>query len=77
MNLNEQVEEATIRPDILHFFGQFIFIRESWKWMPVATMCKCFFMQQWNNRLIFFLTYSTQYPTIRHTVLRQVTWFVD
>lgn len=40
-------EEATTRPDILHFFGQekFIFFREK-----SANLEKlCIFMYQWNN----------------------------
>ena len=40
-------EEATTRPDILHFFGQekFIFFREKSENLEQL----CIFMYQWNN----------------------------
>ena len=75
-------EQATTRPDILHFFGQekFIFLGKS---LGILKSYACgshvymhsIFMYQWNN--YFQLNISTQYPTLHHTVLRQVTWFFD
>lgn len=49
-----------------------------WKGMPVATICRCILCT--NTIQLYFLftgKYSTKYPTLHHTVLRQVTWFVE
>ena len=48
---NEQVEEATTRPDVLHFFyqGNFIFIREKLGNLEKGFLwqsCACIFIYQ-------------------------------
>ena len=77
ITLNEQMEEATTRPDILLFFGQekFIFFREKSEnletlclWQPCVHVFLCT-----HEIILFSVKSSTQYPTLHHTVLGQVT----
>ena len=70
MNLNEQVEEAaTIRRDILFRDSLFLSgnLENGCLWQPCVSVFLCT-----NEIIIFFVEYSTQYPSIRHTVLWQV-----
>ena len=72
-------EQATTRPDILRFFGKekFIFLGKSLGilksyalWQP-CVHAQYFYVPMRNN--YFQLNISSQYPTLHHTVLGQVT----
>ena len=69
--LNEQMEEeGTTRPNILHFFGQEKFrnLEKLCLWQP----CVHVHIFLCTNEVTFAVKYSTQYPTLHHTVLGQV-----
>ena len=74
---DEQVEEeATTRPDVLHFFyqGNFIFIREKLGNLEKGCLWQsCVHVFLCTNKMIFSVKYYTQCLTLHHTLLRQVT----
>ena len=68
-------EEATIRPDVLHFFyqGNFIFIREKLGNLEKGCLWQsCVHVFLCTNKMIIF-SQITQCLTLHHTLFRQVT----
>ena len=68
-------EEATIRPDVLHFFyqGNFIFIREKLGNLEKGCLGQsCVHVFLCTNKMIIFCQ-ITQCLTLHHTLFRQVT----
>ena len=77
---NEQVEEeATTRPDVLHFFyqGNFIFIREKLGNLEKGCLWQsCVHVFLCTNKMIIFSQIYTQCLTLHHTLFRQVAGFL-